>query len=760
LPVPSLALDANEVLFGADPREGILAVEPLGDRTMEVLVRASGGGIERLRQPFRPCLWIADRELLGGYSGDFEVESLGGSGELRYLVNVPGGIELERLRLHLRERSGQASSSRTAPYLYIGDRVHLHLLRTGQTLFKGLILGDLRRLQLDIETDCAPGFEFSNPKRESDRILSIAVTDSTGFEEVIWGGDLDEAAMIVRLGEVIRAQDPDVIEGHNLFKFDLEYLRIRAARYGMELRWGRDGAPARQRPSRVQIAERIIDYPRWAVRGRHLVDTWLLVQFYDVSARELESYALKDVARHLGLAVEDRETIDGLDIARVFRSDPERLRRYNLDDTREVKRVAELLEASYFVQAQIFPYSFQNVAVRGNATKINTLFLREYLRRGQSVPMLPDVTSEIAGGYTAMFHQGLVAPILHCDVRSLYPSIMLSFNLRPPRDELDLFLGLLRDLRNFRLAAREAMGRARSEAERRHLDALQSTFKILINSFYGYLGSGFAHWADTQAANEVTRRGREIIQKMLDWLRARDAQPIEVDTDGIYFVPPAGIDGEGGEGGNTGAQALIDELSRELPSGIQVELAGRYRAMLSYKMKNYALLDYAGRLSITGSGLRSRGLERFQRDFLHELMRLALEGRSQEVTALYRRTLERFARHELHVRDFMKTETLADSLEVYRKKVAQGSRNRSAAYELALAAGLELRPGDQISYYVTGDSKRLKVTEAARLASAWDQKRPDENVPYYQAKLTELYHKFAPLCGVAVEGDQGELALG
>jgi DNA polymerase elongation subunit (family B) len=754
LPVPSLALDANEVLFGADPRPGILAVVPLGDRTMEVLVRGAGGGIERIRQPFRPFLWIASRELLNRYQGDFEVESLGGSGELRYLVNVPSGRELERLRIHLREATGEAASSRNAPYLYLGDRVHLHLLRTGQTLFKGLILRDLKRLQLDLETDCAPEFEFSNPRRESDRILSIAVTDSTGYEEVIWGGDLDEAAMIERLGEVIRARDPDVIEGHNLFKFDLEYLRIRANRYGKELRWGRDGSPPTQRPSRVQVAERIIDYPRWEIRGRHLVDTWLLVQFYDVSARELESYALKDVARHLGLAVEDREIVEGLDIGLVFRTDPERLRRYNLADAREVGRVAELLEASYFVQAQIFPYSFQNVVVRGNATKINSLFLREHLRRGHSIPILPDVTREIAGGYTAVFQKGLVAPILHFDVRSLYPSIMLSFNLRPGRDDRDLFLGLLRDLRSFRLAARQAMAGAKSEAERRYLDALQSTFKILINSFYGYLGSSFAHWADTQVANEVTRRGREIIQKMLQWLETQGAQPVEVDTDGVYFVPPAGIDGEGG------AEKLIDALSHELPRGIDVELAGRYRAMLSYKMKNYALLDYDGRLSITGSGLRSRGLERFQRDFLRELIRLALEGRSAEIPALYQRTLDRFARHDFHVRDFMKTETLSDSLEVYRKKLARASRNRSATYELALGAGLDLRPGDQISYYVTGDSKRVKVSEAARPASAWDPARPDENVAYYQAKLTELYQKFAPLCGVKLVGEQGELALG
>jgi hypothetical protein len=140
------------------------------------------------------------------------------------------------------------------------------------------------------------------------------------------------------------------------------------------------------------------------------------------------------------------------------------------------------------------------------------------------------------------------------------------------------------------------------------------------------------------------------------------------------------------------------------------------------------------------------------------MIRLSLEGRAAEIPALYQRTLERFARHELHVRDFMKTETLADSLEVYRRKVERGARNRSALYELALAAGRDLRPGDQLSYYVAGGAGRVKVSETARLASAWDPARPDENVAYYQAKLTELYRKFAPLCGVDVTG-QGELAL-
>ncbi len=774
MPVPSLSLAQNEVLFGADPRPGILAVTPLGDRTMELYVLDPAGSspsadaphrsrstassnprpIARVRQPFAPCLWIADRDFLTGYRGDVSVEELAGAGELRFLVSVPGGRELENLRRHLRTASGENASSRSAPYLYIGDRVHLHLLRTGQTLFKGLTFADLRRLQIDIETDRASGYEFSNPEREGDRILSIAITDSAGHEEVIWAGDLDEPAMIERLGAVICERDPDVIEGHNIFKFDLEYLRVRAKRYGLELHWGRDGSAAASRSSRVQIAERVIDYPRWEVRGRHLVDTWLLVQFYDITARELESYALKDVARHLGIAAPDRELIEGLDIARIFRTDPERLRRYNLDDAREVGKLAELLAQSYFIQAQIFPYDYQTVVVRGNATKINALFLREHLRRRHSVPVLPDIDAEITGGMTAVYRQGVVSPVLHADVRSLYPSVMLAFGLHPERDELDLFLSLLRDLRDFRLAVRTAMGKAKSEPERRHLDALQSTFKILINSFYGYLGSGFANWAETSVANEVTRRGREIIQQMIEWLRARGAEPIEVDTDGVYFVPPAGLGTD-----EASAEVLVAELSSELPPGIQVELAGRYRAMLSYKMKNYALLDAAGRIAITGSGLRSRGLERFQREFLQEMLRLALEGRTAEISALYDRTRERFARHEFNVRDFMKTETLADSLAAYKNKVGGGARNRSAAYELALASGRDLRPGDQVSYYVTGESKRVTVAKAARLAAEWDPQQPDENVAYYQAKLAELYEKFAPICGVSPGGGQGQLAL-
>ncbi|HYM65912.1 MAG TPA: DNA polymerase domain-containing protein, partial [Patescibacteria group bacterium] len=219
------------------------------------------------------------------------------------------------------------------------------------------------------------------------------------------------------------------------------------------------------------------------------------------------------------------------------------------------------------------------------------------------------------------------------------------------------------------------------------------------------------------------------------------ATVIEVDTDGIYFVPPAG------EPADVAAdeERLVAGLSAALPEGIQLELDGRYVAMLSYKMKNYVVLDARGKLLIKGSGLRSRGIELFQRLWMEQMFRLLLTGRREEIPALVERWEEDFRGHRVPLKQFMKTETLQESLAAYREKLQAGSRNVGAAYELALASSRSYQPGDQVSYYVTGESKRVKVNEAAKLASEWSEGAPDENTAYYVAKLQELHDKFRPL---------------
>jgi DNA polymerase elongation subunit (family B) len=189
-------------------------------------------------------------------------------------------------------------------------------------------------------------------------------------------------------------------------------------------------------------------------------------------------------------------------------------------------------------------------------------------------------------------------------------------------------------------------------------------------------------------------------------------------------------------------EELIERLSDNLPSGIEVEMAGKYEAMFSYKKKNYALMDDKGNVTIKGSGLRSRGMEKYLREFLSSMIRLLLQGKEEEIHSLFKDYLNRLEQHQMGISWLAKTETLTESLDTYREKVAAKKRNPAATYELALASARPYRAGDQVSYYVTGKAKRVRVYENSKLTSDYDPNHPDENVAYYEEKLHSLLKKF------------------
>ncbi|RNC70646.1 MAG: DNA polymerase II [Desulfuromonadales bacterium] len=731
-----LRLTDSPILSGANPTEGIVAAE-LAGRFIRLFIRTPEGVVFR-DAPFRPFILLEDPALLAGSRETAEIHPLTGPGDYRHVAIFADWHACVAARDFLAKRTGRSPSAPDAPYLYLSDPVHQHLLLTGTTFFKGLEFGSLRRLAIDIETSCAAGFEFSNPKREEDRILSIAVMEEDGFEEYLPAHEMSEKEMLERLTAIIRERDPDVIEGHNLFRFDLEYIRVRAARHGVRLAWGRDGSEPRVHPSRFTVAERTIDYPRWDIYGRSIIDTYFLVQIYDISSRELESYGLKQAAIHFGLATTNRTYLDRQRMNEISAANPELLRRYNLDDTRETLALSRLLSYPWFLQARIFPYSYQTCVIRGNATRINALFLREYLRRGAAIPRPSDADVPFEGGYTDVFETGVLGPIVHCDVASLYPSVMLAYGCAPGREHQGLFLPLLAELRQFRLAAKARVRETTDPREREYYSALQQTFKVLINSFYGYLGTSIHHFADMGVASTVTRTGRELIQAMIGWLRKRGARPVEVDTDGIYFIPPPGTAGADHE------EEVVRELSTTLPAGIVVETDGRYRAIFSYKMKNYALLGYDGKVTVKGSALRSRGIERYLRDFMAETIKLLLQGEGEKVPALHDEYLRRLRDHQTPIERLAKTETLGEAPATYLQKVRQGKRNPSAAFEIALQGEREFRAGDQISYYVTGRGRGVTVYGNCAPVSRFDPTRPDENTDYYVDKLNHLMKKFSP----------------
>jgi DNA polymerase I len=713
----TMAIVGNPALFGADRQPGLVSLSADKSGNLLAYRRDSEGTLSRSEVSFHPFLWLSDKALLEGLEGPpVRLQELSGVNFYRYLVSTDSWAELKTVSEHLSRVSGRYPSHPESPQLVLSDATTAYLLATGRTYFNNLAFEDVDTLFLKVYTR---GQLLEDPGDDPQAIGAVALRHGLEGETALLEGD-DEAQILWRLTGNIKKLDPDVICGHGLFKSDLDAVNRRCKALKVRLDWGRESERLSNRRARMTVAEKQLDYQRFACPGRELCDLWILSVLHDVSGREMTSFELEDVADHFGLPVGERGDILETRASR---------------DLETISRLYRSLAYPYFLQAQLFPLTYESVMWRGNATRINYLFLREYYRQGHSIPAKPEVVP-FAGGLTAQDHEGCAYGVYHCDVASLYPSLILTHDLSPRGDELQIFKGMLGDLRKFRLLAKDRQKSAHSDQERRFFGGLQTTFKILINSFYGYLGFGQGHFADYERAAEVTRLGRELLLQMMDWLKAKGARILEVDTDGIYFVPSEQFADAG----------WISELDRQFPAGVSVEFDGRYRAMYCHKMKNYALLEDDGTLVLRGSGLRSRALEPYLRRFIEDLIRETLSQGPGQGERVYQTYQERLESGGFEILDLAKTETLIDSPAAYAKKVEKGGRNRGAVYELALASERKYLAGDSISYYVTGEKATVTVYNHCKRVEDHDPQAPsDANIKYYLKKLKDTYKKFAPI---------------
>src|ERR1700737_305441 len=198
--------EKNTMLFGADSTPRIVAIE-LGEAgTVKVYRREKNGLTIPGVEPFHPFVWCdSDVVDLG-----IEAEKLAGDLKYGWRVTVDSWKELIALR------NGLKKSGRN--FFALSDPVQHYLTATGRTLFKELPFEELKRMQLEV---------LSFSQGEDDRLMSIALSDNTGWEELIVvdpkNVEKSEHAAIKRLTSVIKERDPDVIEGHNLFRLDLPY---------------------------------------------------------------------------------------------------------------------------------------------------------------------------------------------------------------------------------------------------------------------------------------------------------------------------------------------------------------------------------------------------------------------------------------------------------------------------------------------------------------------------------------------------------
>jgi len=746
---PFLPTQSNEVLaqvedarvFGWDPLPGIVSV--WANREGRAVVwRRLGGRVTFATEHFRPWLFASMLEDLahlgtslvpsnapGGDVAPVSYHELdgpegpegaeGAEGSYRYLLSARDGRALERMLLSgaSRRLGRQVNNLNDLPETYyrVGP-VEQYLMLSGRVYFRDMIYDDLHRLQFDLETTAL------DPHRG--RIFMVSLRDNRGLATTLEAPTPgEEAVLITRLCALIRERDPDVIENHNLFGFDLPFLEQRAEVLGIPLILGRVGGPTllERREETLAVGPDARRRTRYSVAGREMIDTLDAVRRHDFVVRDMPSHRLKEVARYFGIALPNRVYLEGAAIFETYRKNPELVRRYALDDVTEVDGLSRRLLGAPFALAGMAPRRYERLASAGPAMGIlEPMLVRAYLRAGAALPrQVANESAEIGlheGGAVHLFAEGIAEQVVKADVASLYPSLMRTYQIGPAGDRLGVLLSILSRLTDLRLAHKAAAKAAiPGSVEANAHDATQAAMKILVNSAYGYMAAGsMALFADARAAGEVTQRGREVLAQVVEALRRRGMALIEGDTDGVYFAVPGGWTEEQ-------ERELVDEIAAGLPAGIRLEYEGRYKAMFSHEVKNYALLTYDGQLIVRGVALRSSRAEPFGERFLHQALLCAMTNDIAGLRRVYLETVAALRNRTLPASELGAKVRLSKTTEAY---MASRAAHPEPQYEALLAAGrTRWFPGERVRYYRTRNKRYVwlpEETEEASVGYDWE----------------------------------------
>ena len=404
------------------------------------------------------------------------------------------------------------------------------------------------------------------------------------------------------------------------------------------------------------------------------------------------------------------------EIRRLFREDRPALAAYNLEDCRLVEAI--------FEQADLIDFAVQRAVMTGlplgrqggSVAAFDNLYLPRLHRAGAVAPDVgaSQATESSPGGYVMDSQPGLYDNVLVLDFKSLYPSIIRTFRIdplglaRPGKDPVPGFLGagFAREGSILPTIITELWGK-RDAAKREANRALTQAIKIIMNSFYGVLGSGGCRFFDPRLASSITRRGHEIIQRSRAQIEAQGFSVIYGDTDSLFVL--LGPDYAPSDSRQVG-ETLAASLNRWWQETVEREF--RLASFLEIEFETHFLrfLMPTIRGAETGSKKRYAGTVR-NADGEFELIFKGLESVRSDWTPLaqsFQRELYRRVFFREPWEDFVR-ETVAgltsgalDDQLVYRKRLRQplDAYRRNVPPHVQAARKLE-NPGRVIRYLIT-----------------------------------------------------------
>ncbi len=413
----------------------------------------------------------------------------------------------------------------------------------------------LKVMSLDIETgyDNNSLYSIAYVMNEDKRVLMLGQGDNTEAIEYL----PNEAAVLRRFIQLVKKLDPDIFIGWNVINFDFRFLQKKAELLKIPLALGRNNTNVIWRQAQTETEHYFILIP-----GRVVLDG---IDTLKSATFVFDSFSLESVGNELlgrGKLIKSKEEqhdplYKAKEITRLFHEDKPALAAYNLEDCQLVWEIFEHTDLINFAIERAQLTGLEMDRIGGSVAAFDNLYLPRLHRKGYIAPNIGDYHGQLSapGGYVMDSKPGLYDSVLVLDYKSLYPSIIRTFKVDPyariiakqqNKDEIvPGFNGAsFSKEENILPGIIEELWKARDRAKKDNNKALSQAIKIIMNSFYGVLGTPGCRVHDARLTSSITLRGHELIKHTVNLIEDEGYQVIYGDTDSVFVSLSDALDNQ------------------------------------------------------------------------------------------------------------------------------------------------------------------------------------------------------------------------
>jgi DNA polymerase I/DNA polymerase-2 len=594
----------------------------------------------------------------------------------------------------------------------------------------------------------------------SEKIIMISVMDSNGFKKVIVLGKKgkcairnliwvrDEKALIKKFIDLVMDRDPDIIVTFNGDRYDFVKLNEKAAENKIRLNLGRDNTQVIfKKRGRVSAAQ---------IKGRVHVDLFDFIEHILSASLSTEVLTLDRVAKELIGA--GKKTLKWKDIEHAWKiKDLGIVTKYCLHDSELTLNLSKYLLPQIFELCKITSQTLFDASRMTYSQLVEWLLIKNAFKWGEIIPNRPKYdevmrrrkATPYTGGYVHLPKKGIHDSIALFDFQSLYPTIIITYNISPETLECDccrkkgahrvpdephyycskhkgFIPNVIEGLLKSRIDIKKRMkGLKHKSILYKSLNNRQYALKVLANASYGYYSYAGSRWYSRVCAESITSWGRYYIKKVIGMAERSGYDVIYGDTDSLFIKVKS----------KKQANEFLENVNHSLPSIIELEFKNMYKSGIFVlgktgiaAKKRYALIDYKGNIVIRGFEKVRRDWANIARETQEMVLEAVLKDHSPEKAInIVKERIKNLQKEKVKIDDLIIYSQITRPLSEYEQVGPHVSAARKA-----VERGKIIKEGYTIGYVITKGSGSISL----RAEPAEDAKNYDPD--YY------IHHQVIP----------------